>query len=128
MIDDDLCTLFGDEEESIQHLFYYCHKSQELWDSVRQWIFNKTNINVNFTIENILFGEHKNTFNPLNFIMMNTKYYIYLCTKKKLSMHIFALQMFIKEKYIIESYVARKEMKTHKFDKKWNVWKNLFVL
>ena len=43
-------------------------------------------------------------------------------------MHIFALQMFLKDKYIVERYVARKEMKTLQFDKKWNVWKNLFAI
>ena len=82
VIDYDLCTLCGDEEETIQDLFYYCHKSQDLWDCVKQWIFNKTNINIDFTIENILFGEHKNIFNPLNFIVMNTKYYIISVQRK----------------------------------------------
>jgi hypothetical protein len=123
---EDSCSLCGEEGEDIQHLLYYCNKSRAIWNDLDNFIFRKTSNVVSFNIQNILFGELSNKFSPLNFIILVTKYYSYSSAKKNQPVHIFALQYYLKDRFLIEKFIACTNLQTVKFEKKWSIWKEFF--
>ena len=64
--------------ETLVHLFHDCEKSQDLWNLLCLWIKNKTHVSVEFNVQDIFFGVDDYI---LNFIIMVSKYYIYISAK-----------------------------------------------
>ena len=89
---DDICTLCGKYTEDIQHLFFYCEKSLQLWSNLGTFILNKIDEIVNFDIFTVIFGYTANYSHPINLIILLTKYYIYTSAQSKRVPNIFALQ------------------------------------
>ena len=118
------CSLCGEDLETLVHLFYNCEKSKDLWNLLCLWIKNKTHVNVELNVQDIIFGVENSI---LNFIIMVSKYYIYTSAKKGRSIHIFALQKYIEERYRIEKFIACKNMKSLNFNRKWYIWEKLFT-
>jgi len=123
---DDLCSFCGIHIEDMQHLFFYCDKSRDIWINLENIINNKTSINVSFSLKEILFGLPASVFTPLNYIILVTKYYLYSCSKRRENVHIFALMNYLRDKYCIEKYIAQRNMKSNKFLVKWGIWKTIF--
>jgi hypothetical protein len=124
--EEDHCSLCGEESEDIQHLVYYCNKSRSIWENLEIFISNKININITFNIKNVLFGEISHTFNPLNIIILVTKYYLYSSAKRHRSVNIFALQYYLKDKLMVEKYIAYRKLQSLQFTKKWGISKEVF--
>ena len=121
LLENDLCSLCGELNENIQHVFFYCNKSKNLWFRLEQFIYDKINKDIVFNLKDILFGLPSDAFNPVNFIVLVSKVYIYLCCKRGDDLNIFALLNFINKKYNVE-----KNMQFHNFSKKWSEWSNIF--
>ena len=95
------CTFCNEYEETISHLFYECKLVKTLWQTLYNWILNKTNIRIVPEKKSIILGYTESYPNPIaiNFINMTTKSYIFYCSRKKLRLNIYHLQNRIKEAY-----------------------------
>ena len=126
IIQDDSCSFCQSESEAIEHILFYCHKSRELWTQLSSFIFHKINKHIQFDIRNVMFGVFDSSSLPINVIILVTKTYLHLCARRNERIHILALKNILQKQFELESYIAKKNLQTANFDKKWGVWINLF--
>ena len=122
------CRLCNIHEESILHLFCFCHKTQNLWESLITWINHTLNIQIkidNFTI--VLGYLLNNNYNvPFNTIISCTKSYIFKMAYYQGNLLLSELINKIKVIYNEQKSIATINNKLNYFNKNWNTWSNLF--
>ena len=71
----NLCEFCHHSPEAIMHLFCECDKVNDLWSNIKQWIFMKTRISINFLKSTKLLGFHELDlmYWSLNLVIMSTK-------------------------------------------------------
>ena len=86
-VDSPLCGFCEKELETIVHLSLHCTKVCTFWDELRV-VLNSSNILVRFDIKDVLFGilDADNTSIPVNYILLESKYFIYRCKLNKISL------------------------------------------
>lgn len=130
IIANDCCTFCKEEIETIQHVFFSCTYVLPLWNNLSMCIYRKTRKRVGFNITNILFGE--NTLNvdnkPVNFIILYTKQFIFICLKQNKIPNYVELLHHLSFKYKIEKYVSVKKFQLRKFEKCWSHWEDFFCV
>ena len=93
--------LCGQDCEIINHLFVDCCRVENLWKQMQSWIKTEMHFDLNLgDTEKILgcaFMEH--SFWPLNFILIITRYYIFMCAKYNKEIYFSQLQKLIRSKY-----------------------------
>ena len=126
--DTDLCRLCGQEIETIIHLFCKCTKSIDLWNDLRIWICNLTQLGFSLDPQSIILGYLLNeaNFEPINIIYMIVKQYIFHCAYFKRPLNIFTLQNQIKRSFIEQEMLAKINFTVDKFNKVYDVWRPLF--
>ena len=113
--------------ETIQHLFWECIHSTNLWNNLQQWINDITKTKTSFTLNSVLFGIETQKFNnAINSIIMCTKYYIYRCKQLKKIPNIIPLKKVLIENYNMENFIATRDQNTSKFLIKWGIYRRLF--
>ena len=78
----NLCSFCNLEEEKIEHLFWHCLRHvNQFWDSVEQWIFDKSYYMVNVNKYRAIMGIPNTSaaMQPINYILILTRHYIYTC-------------------------------------------------
>lgn len=50
------CNLCTKEPESIDHLFFYCHKSKQLWVQLEHFLSFYCPFDINFSLSEVIFG------------------------------------------------------------------------
>ena len=77
----NLCSFCNLDHEKIEHLFWHCHVVNQFWDSMEQWIFDKCHYMVNVNKHRAIFGIPSTSaaMQPLNYILILTRHYIYTC-------------------------------------------------
>ena len=84
-----------------------------------------------------MFGVFDSSSLPINAILVTkaylhlcailvTKAYLHLCARRNERIHSLALKNILQKQFELESYIAKKNLQTANFDKKWGVWINLF--
>ena len=123
----DTCTLCKETVETIVHLFFECEKATYLWNELHRRILDVIHVDVNFTLKTVLFGERSYTCNkPINIILLATKQYLYICSKKEKNPNIMELLFVLHQKYEVEKLVAYKNLNSRTFTKTWGIWKTFF--
>ena len=122
------CSFCGEYEETIPHLFFQCKLVHLLWQTLYNWILNKTNIRLIPEIIPIILGYIETYPNPrvINTINMVTKSYIFYCSRKKLRLNIYHLQTRIKTAYETYQFNSRKNDQSVKFNRIWKPFESLF--
>ena len=94
---------------------------------MRSRIKEKTGVTIHFNSLNVIMGylNRDNHFLPINTIIIVTKYYIYLNSRKKIPLNILDLQKKIQETYNEQMLVARLNFFESEFEKKWFSFRNL---
>ena len=71
--------------DTIEHFYFECDKTKTFWNNIRIWIRTITEINIDFTILEVLLGIlQENTHSVLcNYIIVHAKGYIYNCKNKQ---------------------------------------------
>ena len=71
--------------DTIEHFYFECDKTKTFWNNIHIWIATITEINIDFTILEVLLGIlQENTHSVLcNYIILHAKSYIYNCKNKQ---------------------------------------------
>ena len=119
-VDSPLCDFCEKELETIEHLFFHCPKVCMFWDDLKV-LLNSVNITVRFDIKDVLFGilDKDNISILVNYILLESKYFIYRCKLNKSSLCIRLLVDKFKKTFQTERFIAKKNNKIHFHDKKW---------
>ena len=119
-IDSPLCDFCEKELETIEHLFFYCTKVCTFWGDLKA-VLNSLNISVRFDIKNVLLGilDTDDISILVNYILLESKYFIYCCKLKKGSLSLKLLIDKFKKTFQTERFIANKNNKIHYHDKKW---------
>ena len=81
--DSPLCTFCNNETETLEHLFADCNEVASVWQEVIEYLlqpFGMTNLTKSEIILGITTSEQQNI---INHIILETKYYIYVCKLEK---------------------------------------------
>ena len=113
------CDFCNDETDSIEHRFWQCRITNELWSEIMQWYNQLANTNMKCTYALVI--SNNSNFILLDFIILSTKYYIYKCFIAKSRPTLENLVNEIKYFENIEKDIAirRKKIETHKT--KWKM-------
>ena len=126
--DSNLCSLCGNQSESIMHLFSDCIESSKLWINVKNWIKNLILhiLDLNRIAKILGYTTCDENFWLLNFLLLIVRNYIFTCSKQNRHLNIYNLQRIVKEKYLEQESLSKLNSQHEKFKKRWTVWKNLF--
>ena len=85
MVDSPLCAFCNAEEESLEHLLYFCKSPSFFWKELLSWIAVEANISLNASLLGILFGKFDlgKDFLLANHVLFLAKYFIYKCKLSK---------------------------------------------
>jgi hypothetical protein len=126
------CTYCSQVKETVEHLFWFCPKVQDLWEYLWNWLSNVCgHQEIQFTPENLLLGTNF-TYSDrwLLHVLQCVNRYIYVnkFTDKSLTFH--AAVSFIKNTYSTEFHIAIKkhdDASFHKFIIKWERLHDLWL-
>jgi mannosylglycoprotein endo-beta-mannosidase len=121
-VSSDLCTFCNKYSETLGHLFVDCQKVKELWSQVTQTLLSPYGIE-QLSKKDILLGiickEHQN--NVINHILIEAKYYIYMCKLEETVPVYSRLKNRLKITESIEREIAHKTWKkTKQHTYKWH--------
>ena len=115
-----LCDLCEKELETIEHIFFHCTKVSTFWDELKV-VLNSLDITIRFDIKNVLFGilDTDNISILVNYILLESKYFIYRCKLNKGSLCVRLLVDKFRKMFQTERFIAKKNNKIHFHNKKW---------
>ena len=115
------CSLCGESDESLEHLFLSCHYSNNFWAEVIKWLEDRKVKIEHFLNKDILFGIfgcEDEIF--VNHILLLAKQYLYSCRQNKYSPSIRVLNSKINTVFLIETMIARSDNKLETHNMKWS--------
>ena len=123
------CGLCKNENESLLHLFCQCHRTRQLWQEIYGGIRNVLNITIDLSNFDIIMGYHLKNQNyvPINFLIINTKAYIFWCSRHNRTPNIFTVQNRLNASFAEQKWISIKHHKTEIFEKEWHIWEDLFT-
>ena len=128
IVNDPTCSSCNLDIQTIQHLLWHCNIAQEFWRSLRKLLAEKCIhlYNLNLTEEFILFGyNHSVADSVFDYIIVNAKYYIYVCYMKANAPNLKAFMALIKRRYCEVKYMACVVNKQVLFDTSWEPYSQL---
>ena len=120
------CNLCKQEVESIEHLFFYCAKSNEIWKQFEQMLLSQCNMNVNLTLTDILLGCTREKYHALNLMILLIKQYIFYKSRKSNVLSIDEIKKCVLAYYQTEKWSHGINMKQNQFTLRWRMFSNLF--
>ena len=114
MRNNEYCTFCKSESENITHLLLNCKFTKRIWNYVERLC----NIKVDAKVI-ILNKFHGSVQNVENLNGLGLKQYLYRCRCQDKIPNINAFKKEVNNMYQIEKFIALKEQKTEKFNKKW---------
>ena len=122
MVDSPLCAFCNAEEESLEHLLYFCKVSTFFWKELLSWIAVEANIVLNASLLDILFGKFdlEKDFLLVNHILLLAKYFIYKCKLSKVIPSLLVFKAKLKATYTVELYIAKEKGFLPNHYKKWD--------
>lgn len=104
--DSPLCTFCNSESETLEHLFWSCRVSQLFWRSISVLCLKQ---DFSITLDHVNFGLLEDIKCPLNFFILNAKYFLFNCklNNKLPEAHTF----YCKFRFLldVEYYILRKQ-------------------
>ena len=121
MVDSPLCAFCNAEEESLEHLLYFCKVSTFFWKELLSWIAVEANIVLNASLLDILFGifDLEKDFLLVNHILLLAKYFIHKCKLSKVIPSLLVFKAKLKATYTVELYIAKEKGFLPNHYKKW---------
>ena len=125
----ELCSFCNTYSETIEHLFFDCMTTKNLYFRLRDWIKEFTNIEIEINKNNMLFGTFSstNSNNALNNLIILTKKFIFIeRAKGKTDLDFNGLRNYIKYRVNVEKF-SLQNTGTRTFERKWQPFLNMFV-
>ena len=122
---DNKCTFCKYENETIEHLFIGCEQVDRIWNQIETWIYDKCNILLNFSKQEIIFGKPGKQFVAQNMIVYIAKLYIYKQRVNNEPMYFPSVKKEILNYYAMEKYMYFINRKFKQFQDRWKILKNL---
>ena len=124
----NLCSFCNLDHEKIEHLFWHCHVVNQFWDSMEQWIFDKCHYMVNVNKHRAIFGIPSTSaaMQPLNYILILTRHYIYTCRINSSNLNIPAWKNYVNKFLETEKLIAIKNNIYDKLKTHWEKWLEIF--
>ena len=115
-VDSPWCYFCGTELETMEHFFFYCSKVRAFWDEVTVMLNSQGITFRPFDIKDIVFGfvdtlTCDSDCMLLNYIILESKHFIYRTKLNKTSLSLKLLFEKIKNTFRIERFLARKNNK-----------------
>ena len=118
------CSLCGESDESLEHLFLSCHYTKNFWSEVIKWLVDHKVKIENLSDKDILFGIigcEEEIF--VNHILLLAKQYLYSCRQNKYPPSIRVLHSKINTVFLIETMIAKSNNKLETHNMKWGKYK-----
>ena len=116
-----LCDFCSEELDSIEHRYFYCRITQAFWNDISEWVAIKFNTKCTFSNpEFITTNICSSDMSLMETLMLNAKYYIYLCFIKKTIPRIAYYKCIIEDLEKTEQYLASEKNKLCYHNQKWN--------
>ena len=74
--DNAACAFCNNQDETINHLFWSCSHVHLLWENIANYLLKPS---FEFSEHVIFFGYIEDDLDPINFLILNAKYYIFTC-------------------------------------------------
>ena len=106
--------------DTIEHRIFYCIESKQIWKSIQSWIKNVLEIDIEFTICEVIFGIPLNNdpyIHLINYIILVAKWYINKNKEQLKPLYFIQLQNILKDK--IESMIFMNTLKDRE-NKNWH--------
>ena len=117
--EDDNCSFCNNEAETIEHLFFYCPKINDLWGKYIKWVQSVNYNKIELDIKLILLGPKK--IDPLLFTIITiVKQIIYKKRHKNKAPTLAQIQCILKYHMNIERYIAMCNNRIPHFLGKWS--------
>jgi hypothetical protein len=71
IVDNNKCTYCRDVVDFIEHFFYECPKSRELWKKVEQLMYVELDLDIDLNIHDVLFGLKRNGMTEMQILKIN---------------------------------------------------------
>ena len=123
----ECCTFCYIVKETIEHFFYFCNFSRNIWSKIETWISSPL-FTLKFTPQNILFGYKEKRNDALNCIIILVKQQLYFSRLNKTIPDFKKIQKVIQTYYLDECYIYDMNGKRKDFTLKWSMLKHLFEL
>ena len=78
IFESNMCTFCNEQPETICHLFYSCVKTTEVWDTLSDWIYEKTDKRIDLNAIDVIIGKFGRAQKTLNLIICIVKKYLYV--------------------------------------------------
>lgn len=129
-INSNLCTFCNNHCETIEHLFFQCSYTSKIWDCLQKVLHDKFKKIIPLDKRTIIFGtENANQENKIvNWLILNTKCFIYMNRVQKQKPNIKSLKSYIKTKLAAEKYILFKNCKQNDYYKYWILLENIFEI
>ena len=120
-IESPLCYLCENDIVTIEHFLFLCPRVQVFWNEVCSTFGEKLKWSRSLHIKDIFFGSQDlKIHNTLtNYIILESKYFLYRCKLNKTPLSILHLTEKIKNTYYIERSIARENNKIGFHYEKW---------
>ena len=117
------------EGENVKHIFWECKESAYLWKAINRWFQYMFKIECTITYELIILNNFVGQYDMfINTVILLAKQYIYTTRclyekeRKVVKFNIFTQRLY--NLYKDELYIAQKNQKLFKHEKKWAIYKN----
>ena len=121
----EFCTFCNTGKETVEHFFYFCTFSRNIWSKVEKWISSPM-FTLNLTPQSILFGYKEKRNDALNCITVLVKQQLFYSRLNKTLPDFKKIQKVLRTYYLDECYVCDIIGKRKEFVLKWSMLKHLF--
>lgn len=122
IVDSPRCFYCGDEYETIDHLFYYCHVTRRFWELFQSWYESVTNTEITLT-KDLIFLSNDPVTPLINTLLIIAKQFIFSRRIAERELNVYVLKDKIMEYVKIERSHALRTKRYKPFVRKW---KDLF--
>ena len=119
IVDSPLCYFCGEEIET-EHFFFFCERVRSFWKELNTILKLQKITSSSFDIKDVILGlfHPENNSILVNYIILESKYFIYRTKLNKTSLSTPILLTKCKKTYQIKRFTARKNNKLYLHNKK----------
>jgi hypothetical protein len=120
--ENNLCAACN-QTENIEHFIYDYPKTSSLWNTFQLWWKSVFHFSIMLSALEIIFGipneNNDNSINVYNYVILYTKYYIYITQKIQKELYMYNLLLLIKKQLKLKRITYTEKQQLHKYNRLW---------